>query len=99
MCEIRTVAADELWLSSAYGVDVVGIHFTWRREQAAVEALLPDIEAALPETARPHWGKVFALDGAEVRRRYPRWDAFAELRRRLDPAGRFRNAYLEALGL
>lgn len=99
VCEIRTVAADELWLSSAYGVDVVGIHFTWRREQAAVEALLPDIEAALPETARPHWGKVFALDGAEVRRRYPRWDAFAELRRRLDPAGRFRNAYLEALGL
>ncbi|MFC4137740.1 MULTISPECIES: D-arabinono-1,4-lactone oxidase [unclassified Microbacterium] len=96
--EIRTVAADELWLSSAYGADVVGLHFTWRPEEAAVRALLPDIEAALPETARPHWGKVFTLDGAEVRRRYSRWDDFAALRAELDPDRRFVNPYLERLG-
>ncbi len=99
VCEVRTVRADDLWLSAAYGVDVVGIHFTWRRDEPAVTALLPEIEAVLPETARPHWGKVFTLPGDEVRRRYPRWDDFAELRDRLDPDGRFRNPYLERLGL
>jgi len=97
--EIRTVAADELWLSPAYGEPVVGLHFTWRRDQPAVEALLPVIEAALPETARPHWGKLSTLDPAEIRHRFPRWDDFAALAHRMDPAGRFRNAFLERLGL
>ncbi|UOQ90549.1 FAD-binding protein [Agromyces endophyticus] len=98
VCEVRTVAADRLWLSSSCGTDAVAIHFTWRREQAAVEALLPLIEAALPATARPHWGKLFALPAEEVRRRYPRWDDFAALRARFDPDRRFVNAYLERLG-
>ena len=97
--EIRTVAADDLWLSSSYGEGAVGVHFTWRRDPAAVEALLPVIEAALPDTARPHWGKLAALDPAEIRRRTPRWEDFAALVERTDPAGRFRNAHLERLGL
>src|SRR5690606_29149629 len=66
--EVRTVRADDLWLSSSYGTDAVGLHFTWRRDEEAVRALLPAIEAALPDTARPHWGKVFELPGEEVRR-------------------------------
>jgi len=97
--EIRTVAADDLWLSSSYGEPAVGLHFTWRRDQPAVEALLPVIEQALPGTARPHWGKLSTLEPAEIRRRTPRWDDFAALVARMDPAGRFRNAYLERLGL
>ena len=97
--EIRTVAADDLWLSSSYREAAVGLHFTWRRDQPAVEALLPAIEAALPDTARPHWGKLSMLEPYEVRRRTPRWDDFAALVARTDPAGRFRNAYLERLGL
>ncbi|WP_159606734.1 D-arabinono-1,4-lactone oxidase [Agromyces humi] len=99
VCEVRTVRADDLWLSGAYGTDVVGLHFTWVRDEPAVTALLPAIEAALPATARPHWGKVFTLPGDEVRRRYPRWDDFAALRARFDPERRFANAYLERLGL
>ena len=97
--EVRTVRADDLWLSSSYGTDAVGLHFTWRPDEAAVRALLPEIEAALPATTRPHWGKVFTLDGAEVRSRYPRWDDFAALRDELDPERRFVNAYLERLGI
>jgi alditol oxidase len=97
--EVRTVRADDLWLSPAHGVDVVGIHFTWRRDEAAVRALLPALEAALPETARPHWGKVFTLPGDELRRRYPRFDDFAALRERHDPEGRLRNVFLERIGL
>ena len=99
VCEIRTVRADDLWLSPAYQEDVVGIHFTWQRDESAVRALLPTIEAALPATARPHWGKVFTLPGDELRRRYPRWDDFAALRARLDPDGRLRNAFLRRIGL
>ncbi|MGX5695537.1 D-arabinono-1,4-lactone oxidase [Agromyces soli] len=99
VCEIRTVAADRLWLSPSYGTDVVAIHFTWRPVQAAVEALLPVIEAALPATARPHWGKLFALPADVLRARYPRWGDFAALRERFDPERRFVNAYLERVGL
>jgi len=97
--EIRTVRADDLWLSSSNGTDAVGIHFTWKPEEEAVRALLPTIEAALPETARPHWGKVFTLDGAETSSRYQRWDDFAALAARFDPERRLVNPYLERLGL
>ena len=52
--ELRTVAADDLWLSSAYGTDVVGFHLTWVQDEEAVYAVLPDLEAALlPLGARP----------------------------------------------
>jgi xylitol oxidase len=96
--EIRTVAADDLWLSSAYGTDVVGLHFTWLRDQAGVEAVLPALEAALlPLGARPHWGKLFLdLDGV-VPSSYPKLDAFRALASRLDPEGRFRNPFLDRL--
>ncbi|MFT4260459.1 D-arabinono-1,4-lactone oxidase [Microbacterium sp.] len=97
--EIRTVRADDLWLSSSSGTDAVGLHFTWKPDEAAVRALLPEIEQALPASARPHWGKVFTLDGAEVRSRYPRWDDFAALAATYDPERRFVNPYLERLGL
>ena len=97
--EVRTVATDELWLSMAYGADAVALHFTWRQDEPAVRALLTVLEAALPASARPHWGKVFALDSAELRSRYPRWDDFAALRTQIDPDRRFINDYLERLGL
>lgn len=97
--EIRTIAADDLWLSMAHGSDAVGIHFTWKPDEPAVRELLTVIEQALPASARPHWGKVFTMDDAEVRSRHPRWDDFAELRTELDPERRFVNDYLERLGL
>lgn len=99
ICEVRTVASDELWLSGAYGRDTVAIHFTWLPDQPAVLALLPLIEAALPESARPHWGKLFTLDAGALRERYPRWDDFADLRARLDPERRFENDFIRRLGL
>lgn len=97
--EVRTVRADDLWLSSSYGTDAVALHFTWKNDEPAIRALLPDLEAALPASTRPHWGKVYTLDGAEVRSRYPRWNDFAELRAQFDPERRFVNEYLQRLGL
>lgn len=100
VCEVRTVAADELWLSPAFETDVVGIHFTWLPDQAGVEAFLPQLEEALvPFAARPHWGKLFTMPGRDVAALYPRFSDFAVLRHRLDPRGVFRNDFTEALGL
>lgn len=97
--EIRSVRADDLWLSSSHRTDAVGLHFTWRQDEPAVRALLPDIEAALPASARPHWGKLYTLPGDEVTRRYPRWSDFAALRARFDPERKLVNEHLARLGL
>ena len=94
--EVRTVAGDDLWLSTAEGGDRVGLHFTWLPRQAEVEALLPTIEAELaPFDARPHWGKLFADEHRDLARLYPRWADFRSLVARTDPDGKFRNAFLD----
>jgi alditol oxidase len=96
--EIRTVAADELWLSPAYRRDSACVHFTWKQLPEQVKALLPEIEERLaPFAPRPHWGKVFTLDPAQVRARYPRLADFLTLRERLDPGRVFTNAYVDRL--
>jgi alditol oxidase len=96
VAEIRTVAADTLWLSPQYERDTVGIHFTWTSDEAGVRRALVDLEAALlPLGARPHWGKVFLADATALADRYPRLGDFAALATRLDPRGAFRNAWLE----
>jgi xylitol oxidase len=94
--ELRTVAADQLWMSTSYDQDSVALHFTWRQEPRAVAELLVDLEAALaPFGSRPHWGKVFAADAASIAPRYERFADFVELVSRLDPRGAFRNAWME----
>jgi xylitol oxidase len=99
--ELRTVAADELWLSPAYRRDVLAIHFTWRNDTDGVLSVLPHIEAALaPFDARPHWGKAFTMPGDQVRATLPRAQDFVDVVRQSDPRGVFRNTYLRGvLGL
>jgi alditol oxidase len=93
--EIRTVAADQLWMSPQYGQDTIGIHFTWKREQDAVERALKDVEGALaPFDARPHWGKVFLADAGSIAPLYERLHDFTRMVDRLDPRGAFCNAWL-----
>ncbi len=95
--EIRTVAADGLWMSPQYHQDTVAFHFTWKREQEAVEAGLVALEAALaPFRARPHWGKLFMARADTIGPLYDRLSDFAALLVRLDPRGAFRNEWLEA---
>jgi len=95
--EVRTVAADALWLSGAYATDVVGIHFTWSPDQPAVDALLPHLEERLlPLGARPHWGKRFHAAAAALATLYPRLDDFRALARRHDPRGVFLNDFMRA---
>lgn len=94
--EIRTMAADELWLSPNYGRAGIGLHFTWLQDTPAVQAVLPLIEAELaPFAARPHWGKLFDAGVSTLAPLYPRFGDFVALADRLDPAGKFRNSFLE----
>jgi xylitol oxidase len=99
--ELRTMAADRLWLSGAYDTDAVGIHFTWKKLPTEVGELLPEIEAALvPLDARPHWGKVFAAGANALAPLYPRLGDFRALAAKYDPEGVFRNNFLSRkLGL
>lgn len=90
--EIRAIAGDELWLSPCHGGDRVALHFTWQPRQPEVEALLPLLEERLaPFGARPHWGKLFH----GVPAHYPRLADFRTLAENLDPAGKFRNPFLD----
>jgi xylitol oxidase len=96
VCEIRTVAADRLWMSMNHDRDSVALHFTWKPMPADVDAVLADLERALERfAARPHWGKVFLADAEAIAPRYPRHADFVALVQRLDPRGAFRNPWLE----
>jgi xylitol oxidase len=96
VCEIRTVAAEPLWLSGSYERDVVGLHFTWDRRPEEVDALLPHLEEVLlPLQARPHWGKCFVASPAELAAAYPRFADFRRLRSRLDPERKFGNELVD----
>jgi alditol oxidase len=93
--EIRTVAADQFWLSPAYGQEIVGIHFNWRKDWAHVGDFLPIVEATLaPFAPCPHWGKLFVLPPAQVQAAYPRMADFQALARAFDPHGKFCNRYV-----
>jgi xylitol oxidase len=95
--EIRTMRADDLWLSPAYGVDTVGIHFTWHRDDR-IYGVLPAIEEVLlPLGARPHWGKVSVASPAHITRAFPRWTDFVALMASVDPRGKFRSPFVTRL--
>jgi xylitol oxidase len=94
--EIRTIAADDLWLSTAYKQDSVAIHFTWKQDWPAVRELLPVIERELtPFNVRPHWGKLFTIQPAQLRSRYEKLPEFVALAKRFDPQGKLRNRFLQ----
>jgi xylitol oxidase len=96
--EIRTVAGDGLWLSPSQGRDSVALHFTWVKDTAAVLPVVAAIEAELlPLGGRPHWGKVSAADPASLAGAYGRAGDFEALMREHDPAGKFRNAYVDGV--
>jgi xylitol oxidase len=93
--EIRTIAADDLWMSTCYGRPSVTIHFTWKPDWSAVRQVLPVIERELgPFQYRPHWGKLFTIAPVELRKKYERLGDFIALAHKYDPHGKFRNDFL-----
>jgi len=93
--EIRSIAADSLWMSPCYQQDSVAIHFTWKPNWKEVSKLLPLIEAELsPYNVKPHWGKLFTMDPAVLQSRYKRFNDFLALIKKYDPQGKLRNEFL-----
>ena len=95
--EIRTVEADDIWMSPMYHRASAVIHFNWRYEPQAVRRLCPIIENELkPFSPRPHWGKEFSMSARELTQCYEKMNDFRELlRSEFDPEGKFRNEFLD----
>jgi L-gulono-1,4-lactone dehydrogenase len=93
--EVRTVAPDEALLSTAQGREsgFVAVHMyremPWRPYFDAVEQIMLGLDG------RPHWGKRHSQTAATLRTRYPGWDRFQAVRARMDPEGRFANAWTD----
>ena len=95
--ELRTIAADDLWMSMAYKRPSLAIHFTWKPEWPEVSKILPLVEAQLePFGPRPHWAKLFTLPSARLQAQYARLADFKAALKRYDPEGKFRNEFLSA---
>jgi xylitol oxidase len=94
--ELRTIDADNLWMSPCHQRPAMTVHFTWKPEWPAVRQILPKIEAQLkPFAVRPHWAKLFTIPAAQIQAQYPRLADFRGLVKEYDPQGRFRNAFLD----
>ncbi len=93
--EIRTIAADDLWMSPCYKQDSVTIHFTWKQDWPAVSKLLPIVESALePFHPKPHWGKLFTISPKTLAARYEKMEDFKKMIATIDPNKKYRNEFL-----
>lgn len=93
--EIRTIAADDLWMSPFYKQDSVALHFTWKQNWTAVSKLLPKIEKELaPYGVKSHWGKLFTIPAKTLASRYLKLEEFKNVIVGYDPKGKFRNEFL-----
>jgi alditol oxidase len=94
--EVRTIAADNLWMSPCYKQACVSIHFTWKKDWSRVKNVLPLIEDQLAAfDARPHWGKLFTMLPARVQSLYKKLPDFQGLLQFYDPHAKFRNVFLD----
>lgn len=94
--ELRTIDADNLWMSPCYKRPSLAIHFTWKQDWASVRKVLPMIEKELaPFNTRPHWGKLFTIAPKQLQARYEKMPEFKKMLTDYDPQGKFRNAFLD----
>jgi L-gulono-1,4-lactone dehydrogenase len=93
--EVRFVAPDDVLLSPSHERETcyIAVHMyrgsEWEPYFRGVEEIMGAYDG------RPHWGKRHFLTAETLSRRYPRWDDFQRARSRLDPEGRFANAYTD----
>ncbi len=93
--EVRFTAADDVILSTANGRDscYIAVHMY---RGTPYEQYFRGVEAIMgPIGGRPHWGKLHFQSAATLAPRYPAWDRFQAVRRKLDPEGVFSNAYID----
>lgn len=93
--EFRTLAADDVWMSTAYQRPTVtlSVHQTIDEDETGYYEACERIFRA--HEGRPHWGKMHYLDGATLRSIHPRWDDWWQVRDSIDPNGTFLNPLLQ----
>ncbi|GAA4459461.1 FAD-binding protein [Nibrella saemangeumensis] len=93
--EVRSIAADELWMSPCYKQPSIALHFTWKQDWPSVSKVLPLIEKELAAyQARPHWGKLFTMAPAKLQSLYEKLHDFKQLAKQYDPKGKLRNEFI-----
>lgn len=98
--EIRSVKADQFWMSPAYGKDCIALHTTWHQDDKVISELIPLVQKALqPFDPIPHWAKLSSIPVSSLAQAYPRMDDFRALCKRFDPKKKFANKYLEELDI
>jgi xylitol oxidase len=96
--EIRTVHADDLWLSPASGRESAAFHVTWTADESVVLPAIASIEERLMTLdVRPHWAKLTAMDPGQIVSSYERARDFERLMTEYDPTFKFRNDFVDAL--
>jgi alditol oxidase len=109
LSEIRTINADDFWLSPFYKQRCTAIHFTWKQEPEAIRYsflfcpfnhlfrhLIGLIEEKLkPFKVRPHWGKLFTFSHEYLASIYEKLPDFQRLLNKYDPNGKFRNRFID----
>ena len=95
--EYRTLAADDVWLSTAYERDTVtiSVHQDIREDDEPYFRACEEIFLAFG--GRPHWGKVHYLDGQRLSSAHPMWQSWWRVRNDVDPKGTFLNEHLRAI--
>ncbi|KAI1710052.1 FAD binding domain-containing protein [Ditylenchus destructor] len=93
---VRSIDADDLWMSPQYQGRSVSLHFSWKPNPTTVMEHVRKIEEAInPYKARPHWGKIHTMRPNDFLQHYPKLKDFRKLADKLDPEGKFRNAFIE----
>ncbi|MBD1371882.1 FAD-binding protein [Hazenella sp. IB182357] len=95
--ECRFVAADDIWLSSAYGRDsaYIAVHMYRGMEY---EAYFKQLESILQKyEGRPHWGKMHHMEHDSIKHSYPKLEQFNQFREQMDPQGLFLNDYVRKM--
>lgn len=95
--EVRSAAADDVPLSTAYGRETmyIAVHRFVKDEFAEYFRVVEQI--CRRHGGRPHWGKIHSLDADDLRELYPRFDDFCSLRGQLDPQATFGNRFTDSL--
>ncbi|MEC8428276.1 MAG: D-arabinono-1,4-lactone oxidase, partial [Pseudomonadota bacterium] len=95
--EFRFVKSDDIWMSPFYGRETcsIAVH---RYFEEDYQPLFKAIEPIFKKYhGRPHWGKLNTLNTTELAALYPHWNDFQDVRREMDPEGKFLNPYLKKI--
>lgn len=95
--EYRHVATDDAWLSPFSGGPRASIAIHASPEEH-YNFFFSEFEPEyVAKGGRPHWGKLHSLGADRLDALYPHFARFADLRKELDPTGKFLNPHLAKL--